>query len=214
MAVNLNGSTQWVSNTYVDLSGTLETTIMAWLNFDAVSAGTMFDRRGSAFDFQFYYTGSFFRLFAGGLPHPITQNNFTPSVGTWYHIGFIFKNNDASNCAVYLNGVDDTSACNAKVLTSNGNAMRFGANTNGAEEFDGKMFDMRMYNRIITPAEWKIIYESKGADNITNGLEIRMLANEKPSGQTATTLLDISGKKNDGTASSSPLYLKAPLRLF
>jgi hypothetical protein len=207
MSINLDGVNQYINDTWIDLSSTLQVSVMSWVTFNAVAAGTMLDRRGSAFDFQFYYTGTFWRVFAGGTPFPITQNNFTPIVGTRYHIGFVFANNDASNCKIFLNGVDDTASCNAKPLTSNGDAMTWGANTLGTERINAIFDDMRIYDRIVQDDEWKIISDEKGADNITNGLLRRFIANENSDGQAASSLTDISPQGVNATPVNSPIYL-------
>ena len=67
--------------------------------------------------------------------------------------------------------------------------------------------------------EIKAIYspQTRGIDNIVNGLVGRWLMNEKHSGATATvasSVIDVSGNGNHGTPVNNPIYRQAPMRLY
>ena len=83
--------------------------------------------------------------------------------------------------------------------------------------FNGLIFDARIYNRALSPSEVKTLYESRGSDNIVNGLVGRWLMNEGTDGAVAAganSVIDISGDGNHGTPVNSPIYRASPMKLL
>ncbi len=122
---------------------------------------------------------------------------------------------------LYHNITEDYSASYTRQITADTGNMVIGAwlyhiNTTWYGYFDGKIGDVRFYNRALSPAEIKSIYNSRGSDNIVNGLVGRWLMNEKTDGGTATvasSVIDISKEGNHGTPVNSPVYRVAPIEL-
>jgi len=83
--------------------------------------------------------------------------------------------------------------------------------------FDRLMSDFRLYSCELSLAEIKAIYNTRGSDNIVNGLVGRWLMNEKPDGGTATvasSVIDISKEGNHGTPANAPIYRAMPMKLY
>lgn len=53
------------------------------------------------------------------------------------------------------------------------------------QPFDGMLGDIRVYNRALTAEEIACIYQMRGHDGITDGLELRYGLNEQPTGTAA-----------------------------
>lgn len=82
---------------------------------------------------------------------------------------------------------------------------------------DGIIGEIRVYNNVLSLEENKIIYESRGSDNIVDELVARWLMNEKPDGTIssgADSIIDISGNNNHGTPHNSPIYRASPVKII
>jgi len=82
--------------------------------------------------------------------------------------------------------------------------------------FDGIIYEVRVYNRVITPTEIEIITFSQGSDNIINGLVGWWRLDEKPDGDVATgtdSIIDLSGYGNHGTPVNNPIYRPSASRI-
>ena len=109
--------------------------------------------------------------------------------GRWVHWVFL-KDVSAGEMKIYMDGVlwhSDT----GKTKTLQAATLRvIGARDDGTGPeyyYKGPIDDSRVYNRVLSPAEIKIIYNARGADNIVDGLLGRWPMNEKPDGETAIT---------------------------
>lgn len=119
--------------------------------------------------------------------------DYPVDTGTWCHIVATYsKETDVG--VLYINGeiVNQNSATDA--LTSNNGTFFMGLRGDTAATFKGKLDEVRIYNRALSPAEVKALYEwAPGPvahytfDDSSNN----------------TTLADISGYGNDGTWSGS-----------
>ena len=139
----------------------------------------------------------------------LNDNTLHHAVATW----------NGSNMYLYVDGIqhDTTNSGSPLVLT---NYIDIGYR-GGLDNFnwDGTAFDARIYNRVLSVAEIQAIYspQTRGIDNIVNGLVGRWLMNELSSGSVATgagSVKDISPAGNHGTAVNSPQYSTSPMRLY
>ena len=92
------------------------------------------------------------------------------TTGAWHHVLFTLDRTDvANNPIIYINGTsvavtETQTPTGAKVNETDDNLAYIGY------EFDGKISDVRIYNRILTAAEVAQIYSARGRDNIRSGL--------------------------------------------
>ena len=129
-------------------------TICCWFNADVLStaglvswgdAGTNYERRsliiwnGGSGGFKLY--SSTYASNIGG--------STTLTTGTWYH-GAITMDN--GSCKIYLNGTEDGSGTNtlADYISP---TLYVGRTAEASEKFDGKISDVKVFNKVLTPTE-------------------------------------------------------------
>jgi hypothetical protein len=85
------------------------------------------------------------------------------SLNTWQHVVAVWDGStNASNIHLYVNGVEpaynftDNGVSRASDVSS---SLYIGNNVAGSNTFDGSIDDVRIYNRILSPAEVKRLYE-------------------------------------------------------
>ena len=88
--------------------------------------------------------------------------------------------------------------------------MYIGNRSDATRYFDGKMADVRFYNRILSADEVATIYACRGHDGIVSGLVGRWKLDELAAGAGAAPI-DYSGNGNDGSVVGSPVYSDHPL---
>ena len=89
------------------------------------------------------------QVFTGGAAKLVDGPSRLP-VNTWSHLATTYN---GSTLALYVNGtVVASSVVTGNILTSTG-ALRIGGNNVAAEWFKGRLDDVRIYNRALTPAE-------------------------------------------------------------
>lgn len=138
------------------------------------------------------------------------------SASEFKHFGFGFS---GGNVDIYVNGVEVASQLRDGAIPNtlyNGTAT-FKIGKFSTVTFKGTTYGIRIYNRILSLAERKSIFDGRGSDNIVNGLVFRALMNEGTDGATAAganSVIDISGQGNHGTPVNNPIYRAAPMKLL
>lgn len=95
---------------------------------------------------------------------------------TLYHVVLSYDNSsNLNNAVIYLDGVSqditETSTPTGSASSDAGIPLHIGSPyTYTSKSIDGHIHDLRIYNRILSPAEVATIYSARGADNIRNGL--------------------------------------------
>lgn len=85
-----------------------------------------------------------------------TYSSGTIPTGQWLHFSYVYRTSDRT-CKFYLNGEFDKSSTNyheADVPSG------FSSSTIFGQSFDGKMDDVRVYNRALSDEEIKLLYDS------------------------------------------------------
>ena len=87
------------------------------------------------------------------------KNVTTPAtnLNTWYHFVMVYNN---GNVTIYKNGVDVASD-NGDALITNNSRYRIGWNSDNSAFYNGFIDDIRIYNRVLSEDEAKLIYESE-----------------------------------------------------
>jgi len=132
------------------------------------------------------------------------------SANTWHHFVFLW---DADGIAqLYINGVLDTNGASTAAVgdLSNNRPFRLGAESDGEGPFQGQLDEVRIYNRVLTPAEVTRLYNltrptlnSSQNNRLTNGL-VGMWSFNGPD-LTGAKALDSSSNGNDGTRTNGPV---------
>ena len=110
----------------------------------------------------------------------VSTNNNIVATSSWYHIAAaIDRSNLASDATLYSNGVSlavteaQTPVGAASDDSLTGGWLMIGGIMAG-NEFDGKICDVRIYNRILATGEILDIYNARGVDENYNGLIFRV----------------------------------------
>ena len=184
------------SNDQIDLPssiqsalGTSEQSFSFWMNRDAVTGNGGIIGFGTNASRQMWAYGSFSHdVFYDG------SSTGTPVTGTWRHIvGTI----DGTNAKLYVDGVlvDTTSA--TQPIPTGSSTKNYIGYIDGFSRYDGKLDDIRAYDRALTQAEITHLASSRGIEGpppVGLGGEQLWLCpslNDSPN--------DISGNGNDGT---------------
>jgi hypothetical protein len=124
----------------------------------------------------------------GTLYHLVATWSLSTAVGQCYRDGAFFSSDSTRN------------------TVSNGTFSLSGRPGTG-NFFAGQMYDVRIYNRIILPAEIVTIFNSEGNDSIVNGLQNRWRMDEGSAGTVfsgAGASKDIGPSRLDLSSSTAP----------
>ena len=157
------------TNDYIDfgsvLTGTGDFTVSAWFSTDSTSYSYIYGKglEASAADgIGIAQQGSFYGAIGDGSGRTVLANSGSVSVSTWYHYSVTFDRDGLAT--KYVNGVsigtDDISARAGDIGSDTDYIGRFGSQSGGF--FDGKIDDVRAYNRLLTQAEITHLATSRG----------------------------------------------------
>jgi len=137
------------------------------------------------------------------------ETNFTPIQNQIYT--FTYTDNGSNESKLYINGSLLTTYTSYTPLETNTNALYIGKFSYGGV-LSGKVYNTKIYNRVLTPQEVIQNFESQrvnyGITGITtNGLVLNLdAANTASYNGSGTTWVDISGSEFDGTLINGPTY--------
>jgi hypothetical protein len=135
--------------------------------------------------------------------------NFTPTQNQIYT--FTYTDNGSNESKIYVNGSLLTTYTSYTPLETNTNALYIGKFSYGGV-LSGKVYNSKIYNRVLTPQEVIQNFESQrvnyGITGITtNGLVLNLdAANTASYNGSGTTWVDISGSEFDGILTNGPTY--------
>lgn len=201
-AANLNGSSQYVNlGTTPTLAGATSGTIAGWVNSGSfASAQAMYSEvtssTGSTRVGLFFSTGSKVQIIMrdssadpAGSSTTLTGAT-TLATNTWYHVVVTFDSTKNTR-AIYVNGaadkLDNTTSFSALGTSTTANIF-IGALSTPSNFFNGKIDDVRVYNRALNPVEVAQLYNFGPAP-------LGYWNFEEGSGQ---TINDVSGNGNNG----------------
>lgn len=136
------------------ITGTNPFTIDCWFTLSSGSYGELFGNYGSGYTTNYIWFATAGLYINGACYVP---NYATATQGTHY----ISSTRDSSgNCATYLDGIAVATASLPGSISSNPN-FRIGADTTSAvpnnvnlgEELNGRIYQLKVYNRVLTAAE-------------------------------------------------------------
>lgn len=150
----------------------------------------------------------------GSTQQTVDSTGFNCSNDIWYYLSFTTQYDGTNTTAkIYINGVLNNSGVFAGIQNEGGNSFAIGDGRGSATwyPFNGKVSNVKIYNRTLTAAEILQNYEAQKLKFINaiiqNGLVLNLDANNPYSyGGAGTTWYDVSGTGNNATLSSGPTF--------
>lgn len=138
------------------------------------------------------------------------------AAGTWYHLAGQFVPSTAVQ--IWLNGVLSNEKTTGVPATMHDpvNNLTLGGRPDNSGNLNGKLDDVRIYNRNLSASEMATIYAARGKDRIIDGLVSRWTLNEQSSGTTASgegSVRDWHSNANHGTPGGTVQYIESQLSL-
>ncbi len=153
-----------------------------------------------------------FFLNAGGSEEQVCSSG-SINVGTWYHVAFIY---DGANRSIYINGQYDVSQADSGDIPTNNQPVRIGAwgtleGCGGTPNryFYGKIDEVAIYNRALTPEEIQSTMDTKLRGD-EQGLVGYWPFDEEEGAEVAH---DLSPYGNDGTLYGDASFVESDLQL-
>lgn len=181
LAYDFDGSDDYLeipSSTSLRIDNPSGIAITAWVNPDTVSGGDTFSQTNPRYIFAKGNTGNEFnyavRLLGGRLDFLFRNSTNTAyvnvredvaslSAGSWYHVSV---SGDSSGYSLYVDGVAVASTVTGTISESpiiNANPARLGTEGGNNQRYlNGKVDDLRLYNRALTQAEISWLATERG----------------------------------------------------
>lgn len=119
---------------------------------------------------------AFFRINATTGTRLDTSVNYPGDGITWWHLVGTY---DGTNMRVYIDGeLDGTLAATAAIVTNTADLRLGNLAISGTDEFHGNLDDMRIYDRALSAAEVRQMYDlsRRGYPGVLNRLESRVIS--------------------------------------
>ena len=186
-AYDFDGTNDYVLFDSIDLGSF---TFSAWINPDVLGAtgGTLIAEVGSGDYLYVTSTTVVFRL--GSIDYSLTTDpDFV--TGEWQHFVFV---RDGADISAYRNNLEV-----APPTTTDGTTFsptRIGVYGTAGKPFNGKMFDVRVYDDVLTTSEIQYLYTfgDSGTDPTSSNLQLLYKCEDSHD----TEAFDSSGNSNDG----------------
>lgn len=151
-------------------SATSGITVAAWIYRNANQNGwiTLATRQKGTSYFEHYwlgFNGSNYRWFVNTTNGYSNYNlGGTAPLGQWVHLAGTY---DGSTVKLFMNGVENFSSAHGGTLPSETNPINIGGSSNDGtgninEDFNGKVDNVRIYNRAISASEIESVFQSEG----------------------------------------------------
>jgi len=141
-----------------NLDGMSQLTLSAWINPRTSGIGTSFGRiieKGNGSSYNFLFVGNNLECDIGVTAVGSTTSPLSGKYNSWHHVDCVY---DGANVSIYLDGVSVASAAKTGVVGSGSTAMTIGNNVAGDRTFNGKIDDVRIYNRALSANEIGQLY--------------------------------------------------------
>lgn len=182
------------------LQVTGDLSICCWFNLDNTSGIQALvakrDNGGSNYVLYVNYSSGKLTSFDGSS---LIDDNTALSSGTWYHGAVVIDSGTSTK--FYINGSLSSTQASSTITSYNADLL-FGQDTYGSN-FQGKLDDVVIYDRILTASE---VSDIKGGTFPASGL----LGKWTIEGDTGTSITDSSSNTNNGTLSASGMIQAGP----
>ena len=160
-------------------------------------------------------TGFVYTQTYDGATNPIAKSTSAVNDGNEHHVVSV-REATGNTLKIYVDVIIEHSVADTLGDITNGEALYFATYRPKTQYSDSILWDIRIYNRVLSIAEISNIRYLYGIDNIVDGVVGWWRMNELPSGVVATganTVIDISGQGNHGTPANLPVYEAVPMTL-
>lgn len=221
-SVDFDGVDDYINADALDLNseiGTGDVSIAFWVKFDDLTGDNYifyFGKDSGNFDYIFsrYANSSskielVFREGGGGGTFTLDWDT-TPSIDTWYHVGF---SRTGSTAKLYIDGAMVDSGTNAEIASPLGavgdTTTTIGAFRTGIVPLNGHLDEFTIWNSILTDAEFAEIaaepidLSANFGDYVSSA---NVLANWRCEDGSGTNLEDSSGNGYDATLTNGPTF--------
>jgi hypothetical protein len=152
--LSFNGTSNWVTvNDSNALDLTAGMTLEAWVYPTVPPSGWRTIMHKEVDRYYLMAGSSSGAPAAGGTFATGNANVYAPSalaVNAWNHLAVTY---DSARVRIYANGVEVASQPQTALLTTSNGPLRFGGTQAYGEYYNGKIDEVRVYNRALTPAE-------------------------------------------------------------
>ncbi|MCA9359602.1 LamG domain-containing protein [Candidatus Nomurabacteria bacterium] len=221
-AIKMDGSTDYLTSISTSFDSPSALSVSAWIKpdsantFHVVDKGTGSVSPANGFIFYIHSSGWItFRVgYDGGQDLIAYTSSGVVDVGEWQHIMATWDGtSDASKVKIYKNGIlqpNSVETSGTGSLETMSSQFIVGRSSTGANDFDGQMDDIRIYEREFTPEEVQRLYQMGGgvkiADTATSSgsLASGLVGHWTFDGpdmdlfNSSAEVLDISGNDNHG----------------
>jgi len=164
-ALSFDGTSAYVNcgkKATLDLTSAL--TILAWVKAgDFTAERCIVSKSYAAYELKFYSSRFVFECSVGGVDVWAKADGLVPVTGTWYHVAWTY---DSTTHKLYIDGVSYTPTFGAGAGTTgpidaNTEDVHIGCRPGPSLFWDSIIEEVRLYNRALSSAEIKRLYESE-----------------------------------------------------
>ncbi len=229
-ALNFDGSDDFMSlgsSDYLNVNATADMTISGWFfrdtfTTDDVIVAKIYGIGPGETGYGVYISSGdqlIFKIGDGVQTYTVTTSmTFTTSV--WTHFSIVWDQDSAANTKIYINGQSVSTSTSGTISdiddASYSHTFRVGALSAGGEPFDGKIDEVRVYNRTLTANEVLTLYSFTGIGSEVNSsasqpqgtgrLDSGLAGYWKLDEGSGTSAADSSTNANTGTLTNGPTW--------
>lgn len=216
-AVNFDGSDDYITvpnSNPLDVVDGEDFTLSGWFNRDTFTSDhTIIAKRGSLAagnnGYALYIPGTGDKLtleVADGTDEYLIESTSTFTAAGWYHFSLVWNDASASETKLYINGVAEAATTTGTFgnigTMGNTKAFTLGMLSDGGSYFDGKLDEIRFYDRTLSAEEVSQLYRLTSPTGVDTGLKGYWSFNGQD--MNGTTAYDRSGAGNAGTLTNGP----------
>jgi hypothetical protein len=168
-ALKFDGTNDYVdTGTNIGISGNSARTASFWFYPNSSSGRQTLVNWGTAGDDQLWwveyngFSGGPNNIYVGGLNND-AYTTATLSTGAWHHVTVVYPGTTNTDTQIYYDGVAQTVVGNGgsqgALNTTNAPISIGYDDVNNRQPFNGTLDDVRIYNRVLSPAEVKRLYD-------------------------------------------------------
>lgn len=234
-ALDLDGTDDYVSvadNVAFDVGDAADLTLSGWLYRDTFTTDdTVIAKRNGIIAGDTGYiayiddaTDQLIFEVSDGIDEYSLTSVATFTATGWYHYAIVWDQDSAANSEIYVNGLANSATDIGTIGNigdlSNAVVLAMGAESDAGDPFDGKIDEVRAYNRVLAASEIQSLYtagggtkvstavsQSQGTGRLDSGLAGYWALDDGTSGATPTSATDSSTNANTGTLTNGPTWI-------